>query len=177
MRQFQTGENITGCHLRGLKYHSKDISSPNGWEAIDFYFERGTRQLKHRFFFPLERMDEPSDKWYEKFCYVKCQVERIGICYLGRETMADINRRCVKGGVDDYFKELEKEFKKINYRDIDVVLKVTKDAKTGYPRIPYFGEFIRRDEEGGKNFSFSEYEKKILNKFDISDNKYSDEPF
>ena len=165
-RGFPISDNVRNCFLSGMYYCYKDVNRSDGWEAVQLDIKYGSKKLYHRVYFPLEREGESVHKFNKRFSEAKCMMERVMAAFLNRDTRAKINRDTYEGGVFDYFREFQKIYLKNELFTVPLVIKVIRNS-SGFISLPRYGEFIRQDDENGENFSYTEYEKKILEKYDF----------
>lgn len=163
---FPVGENIDNCYLKGFFYIPKETSGKD-WYAFQFNFKRGTSTLYQRYYFKdKDRYKSPESYWKSQTIN-KTQIERILSTFFSRDEMREINIGCINKNIYEYFMLSYKLYKEKGVKDTPVILKVVKDRE-GYIELPSFGEFIRPDKEGGEDFSFSDFEKKIVKKYDLT---------
>lgn len=163
---FPLGENVKNCKLVGYYYIPTENTGKDWW-AFQFDFRRGTQVLNKRFYFGDRSSYESDLKYWRAYTIKKTQMERILLTYFSREEMREANKACIEKNVYEYFMRTFKLYKEKDVVNTPVVLKVIKSNK-GYLDLPMFGEFIRKDGENGEDFEYSDFEKKIIEKYDVT---------
>lgn len=168
-------------HFDYVKYEDKgDLQ----WEAMQFDFKRGSKYLRHRFYFRPEEFYDSYQKMTDVWTYQKTQIERILDIYLTREQKAEANRISYDTHLYDYFKNTRYITHAKDFKKVKVVLKTVRNRYDGSICLPMFGEFIRLDDKFSKEFEYTKFEQSILEKYkDLNErlegkykNRYSEEP-